>query len=262
MPSRIAVDELLRIIDLCRVVGARGVDPFQVDIESSVQTLKRHLPDWKLLDELLLDSEAINNLSTIVRLQGEWLRHRASSLYVDPVLVELKTRLAPAEELTSVLAASLHPIVHLSQLSAERLKDALDYWNNLLPLSERQIDLATPSSLRSEALSLKDLVSLKVLAEKEFQAYLEELLKEAEERTKNGNRIDYWEFVRAESFPQTVVRAYITSFLVSEGHLALEVDPIEEKTWLVPREGDRGAKRGEPRSVATHLSYEEWAKVS
>ncbi|MBI2184058.1 MAG: hypothetical protein HYU39_03765 [Thaumarchaeota archaeon] len=258
MPSKIALDELMRVIDLCRVVGARGVDPFQVDIEASLNTLKTHLPDWKLLDELLLDSEALNALSSIVRLQGEWLKRRASALYIDPVLVELKIRLSSVDDLANDLAESIHPIVHLNQIFPDGLKQAVDYWNGLLPLSQRQVDLGVPEAAPGGALTLKDLLKLQVLAEQEFEAKLQELLEEARVRTAGEGKIDYWDFICVDSFADTVIRAYVTSFLVSEGRLALHVDSLEERTWLTVLRSGVGV--GQPRSVATRLSYDEWRK--
>ena len=91
--KKVSLEELLRIIDLCRTVMRRGVDPFEVDIMRALKTLKTHLPGWNHLDDLLLDAEALNQLASIIRLQGEWIRHRASLLYVDPVMIELKIRL-------------------------------------------------------------------------------------------------------------------------------------------------------------------------
>ncbi|MBI4258678.1 MAG: hypothetical protein HY619_06965 [Thaumarchaeota archaeon] len=259
MPSKVAAEDLLRVIDLCRVVGTRGVDPFQVDVEASLKTLKTHLPNWRLLDELLLDSEALNSLSSIVRLQGEWLKRRASALYIDPVLVELKIRLSSAEDLANDLAESLHPIVRLNQIFSDGLKQAIDYWNRLLPLSERQFDLGVPQPASGGALTLKDLLRLQVLVEEEFEAKMQALLEEARDRTGENGRMDYWDFLCVESFSETVIRAYVTSFLVSEGQLVLQVDPLEERTWLtVPKGGVKIVDQ--PRSVTTRLSYGEWSR--
>lgn len=258
MRSRLAVEDLLRVIDLCRVVGNKGSDPFQVDVESSLKLLKHHLPDWNALNELLLDSDAINSISSIVRLQDEWLKHRASSLYVDPVLVELKIRLSDDSELARALAKSIHPIVHLSQIFPLGLKKAFDYWNNLTPFAERDLGLGAFEELPAQQLTFLDLVRMRVLSDEEFQKKLHTILGEAQ-RDSNEGRIDYFRFVQADSFDESVLRAYIVSFLVSDGHLAVEVDSIEEKTWLRIQE-----KHEESidlsLSVATQLSYESWSR--
>ena len=39
---------------------------------------------------MLKDSEAMSQLVAIVKLQDQWLKHRASALYIDPLLLELK----------------------------------------------------------------------------------------------------------------------------------------------------------------------------
>jgi len=49
-----------------------------VDVPQKLQVLKRLLPQWKLLDELLMDAEALKELSLMVKLQSDWVKRRAS----------------------------------------------------------------------------------------------------------------------------------------------------------------------------------------
>ena len=53
------LEEILRVISLCASIQSSSANPFEVDIIEKLQILKKHLPDWEFLDELLLDSEAI-----------------------------------------------------------------------------------------------------------------------------------------------------------------------------------------------------------
>ena len=52
------LEDILRLIELCRSVQSSSVNPFQVDIREKLLTLKKHLPEWKLIDVMLKDSEA------------------------------------------------------------------------------------------------------------------------------------------------------------------------------------------------------------
>ena len=84
------LEEILRVIELCRSVERSSADPFEVDIREKIEILRKQLPGWKFLDDLLVDSEAMLELAQIVKLQDEWLKHRASSLYIDPLLIQLR----------------------------------------------------------------------------------------------------------------------------------------------------------------------------
>jgi hypothetical protein len=76
------------------MVQSSSVNPFEVDIREKLLVLKKHLPDWKVIDIMLMDSEALHQLVQIVKLQDQWIKYRASSLYIDPLLLELKIRLS------------------------------------------------------------------------------------------------------------------------------------------------------------------------
>ncbi|MCS7116498.1 MAG: non-structural maintenance of chromosomes element 4, partial [Nitrososphaerales archaeon] len=75
--------------------------------------------------------------------------------------------------------------------------------------------------------------------------------------------IDYWEFITKESFEETVMRAYLISFLISGGYVKLKIDPIEERMTLIPRKIDEKSDKTitMPRSIAISLDYERWRNV-
>src|SRR5207245_9705778 len=109
----------------------------EVDMIEKLQVLKKHLPDWEFLDELLLDSEALYELAQIVKLQDQWLKGKATSLYIDPLLVQLKVKLLSRQALSESFIKSWHPIAQLDQLSPKGLEKAFVYWRDLRPFSER-----------------------------------------------------------------------------------------------------------------------------
>ncbi|MFQ6134794.1 MAG: hypothetical protein ACE5KU_03130 [Nitrososphaerales archaeon] len=256
--QKITYEDLLRIIDLCRVVETRGSDPFEVDVQKSLTTLKKHLPRWKLLDELLLDAEALSQITSIIRLQKKWIAYRASSLYVDPLVVELKIRLSTPEALAKALAKSWHPAVSLEQISPKRLSDAMDYWNNLLPLDERFAPLSQGELLEPGSFDFEDLVRLKVVLEEEFRDLLSSLLLELKERIGSEGRVEYEDFVYVEDFQETVLRAYLTSFLVSEGAVILQVDPLEEEAYLALGSLEEPSSRTPSNSKVITIDHESW----
>src|SRR3989454_2206293 len=131
------LEDLLRVISLCQSIESSSANPFEVDIIEKIQLLKKHLPDWEFLDELLLDSEALYELAQIVKLQDQWLKGKASSLYIDPLLVQLKVKLLSREALAESFVKSWHPIAQLDQLSPRGLEKAFVYWRDLQPLLQR-----------------------------------------------------------------------------------------------------------------------------
>ena len=142
-------DELFRLINFCKTIQKEGTDPFDLDIKRFLETLKRYLKKWKSLDDLLIDAEAISELTKIIELQGKWIRDRSSSFYIDPVLMELKIKMLEPVQLANAFFESWHPIVSMDRITSKRLKEGLDYWNALLPFSERKEEFPLPSTLET-----------------------------------------------------------------------------------------------------------------
>lgn len=220
------------------------------------------------MSELLLDVEALNYLSTIVKLQEEWVKYRASTLYIDPLIVELRIRLASSEDLASAFLKSWHPIAPLDQLTSARIKEGLDYWNNLLTLEERFRKDTPPENVQLGALSIGDLVEMKAFSQREFNERLQSLKEELQTIEEEGNAsghdegIDYWDFIYRNSFSETVLRAYLTSFLLSEGYASLRIDPLEDEIRITSDMHQLSAKNGTPSSLALSLSHEFWMNLT
>src|SRR5438309_11857526 len=89
-----------------------------------------------------------------------------------------------------------------------------------------------------------ELARMRVLEEKAFNKRLEELRIEMKEKAGEDKRIEYWSFVRTGSFPQTVLRAQMVSFLVSYGMAAL--DRKSEKMFLITRDPPFASRQGSP----------------
>ncbi len=257
--TNISHEDLLRIIDLCQVVETRGTDPFEIDVRRSIETLKTHLPEWRLLDELLLDVEALSQIASIIHLQKKWIAYRASSLYVDPLVVELKLRLVTQEKLAEALEKSWHPIVSLQHITPQRLTEAMDYWNSLLPLKERLAASPSGELLEPGSFDIQELVKLQIVSEEEFRDKLNDIQKELRERITGGEegRIRYEDFIYVSDFKETILRAYLTAFLISEGDSFLQVDPLEEEAYLTLKRPESASKTSTGSKVVA-IDHGQW----
>ncbi len=246
-------DDLLRLIQFCKTVQSADIDPFELDVKSSLSILKAYIKRWKSIDDLLLDGEAISELTKVIELQCKWIRDRAASFYIDPALIELKLRLMEPVQLASVLLKAWHPIVSLDSLTTERLKQSIEYWNALLPLCERRSALEAEPIPEAGVLGLNDLLSLRILSQTEFK----EELASVENELKMRGKTEYYDFVYdTDNFEDSVRKAYLTSYLVSEGRAELDIEPLEEKIFITHGQREGVANR----SVPLALSYEDWLK--
>ena len=252
-------EELARIINLCQSIRTKSDDPFLVDIPQKLMILKRILPKWKALDELLMDAEALKELSLMVKLQSDWVKRRASGLFIDPFLVEVKIKLMSKESLASALLSSWHPLVSSEQLTERRLSEAMDYWNILLPLSQRMSELEAARVSEEKILTVSDLIRLKFLSDRLFNEEVPRLLQELSQATVDGP-IDYWKFVVRGSYEDTVMRGYALSFLISNGSANLLVNPVEE-TMTIEASGSALTRKG-GKSVPISISYQKWKELS
>jgi hypothetical protein len=224
-----------------------------VDIREKILILKQKLPELEFLDELLVDAEAMLELAQIVKLQDQWLKSRASSLYIDPLLIQLKVKLLSKEALSEAFVKSWHPIALVDQLSPRGLEKAFVYWRDLVPISERFKDQFGTYGTRPGMVDYAELVSLGVFTSEQFETSLTELHDELLQKS-NGEWIDYREFVGDGSFELKVKRAYLLAFLISEGRALLRTEPLSGKIWTM---GLAERVKGVPKSVAISITGED-----
>lgn len=243
------LEDILRLIELCRSVQSSSVDPFQIDIREKLLTLKKHLPEWKLIDVMLMDSEAMQQLVGIVKLQDQWIKHRASSLYIDPLLLELKIRLLSREDLATSFVKCWHPVAQIDQLTPRGLEKAFIYWRDLVPMSERFKDEFGNFGSVPAQMDFEELQSLNMFSKEQFETRLNDLHAELKSQAKEGE-IDYRAFVEAKTFEEKAVRAYLVAFLVTEGRANIRTDPLTEQIFISPMNGEAGS---ETKSVAIEV---------
>jgi hypothetical protein len=253
-------EHLQRVIDQCKAVEQRGLDPFTVQVEDLINVIREYFPEWDNIDEYSLDSEAVNRLASVIKLQSDWVRHRSTSLYTDPFLIEEKLRKLSRENLASLFLNAWHPIIELEQISPFSLQEAIKYWQSLVPLDERWKNTeATKTELGSA--TRNDLIAQRILAEQAFAEDLETFWRELRQKAGKEEKIEYWNFVGADTYEETSRRAYMTSFLVTYGYATFEVRRLEEEIYLIPFSQPRSlVGKKQVISIPVSVSYEEWKR--
>ncbi len=258
--QRLGSERIQRIIDLCKSVEERGMDPFLVDVDDLIDVVREYFSEWESMDEFSLDAEAINRLASIIKLQSDWIKHRSTSLHIDPFLIEEKLRKLSRETLASLFLHVWHPIIEFEQISSYSLIESVKYWQSLLPINERW---KKTESLKTAlgAATRKELIEQRIMADKAFTDELEELWHEIRRKVNGGKKIRYWDFVGADSYEETSRRAYMTSFLVTYGYATFEIHRLEEEIFIVPFDKPHVAV-GETKvvSVPVSISFEEWQR--
>ncbi|MDA4116985.1 MAG: hypothetical protein OK455_01410 [Thaumarchaeota archaeon] len=225
------LEDILRLIELCRNIQSSSVNPFEVDIREKLLVLRRHLPDWDVIDVMLKDSEALQQLVAIIKLQDQYIKHRASALYIDPLLLELKIQLISKEELAECFAKCWHPIAQIDQLTPRGLEKAFVYWRELVPFSERYKDKFSNSGQQTGVIGLEELESLSIFTKEEFETRLNAIYKELVDKC-DGMEIDYRDFIRGKDPEETALRGYLIAFVVTEGRATVRTDPLTEQIFI------------------------------
>ena len=256
-------EKLQRIIEMMKDIENHKVDPFLLDVDSILKIVKEYFPQWEEADELNLDSEAIHHLASVIKLQSEWVKHSSTSLYTDPFLLEEKIMQASKEEMLSVFLKAWHPLVELEQLSMNSLAAAMRYWDSLVPLKDRWPDFDV-QEVAMGTTSRDELVKQRILGDKffseELESYWQELKTKVKEKGGDG-KIIYWDFVGADTYEETVERAFLTSFLITYGYATLEIHPLEEEIFIKPFEKpSTKILTQQSISIPIAVTYENWQK--
>jgi len=256
---RAAREELLRIINLCKSVELKGLDPYLVDIEDLIKVIRNHFPMWRNSEDLCLDAEALNQISSVVRMQGEWVKKRATRLYRDPLLIEERIRSLPSNKLAEIFLEVWRPIIELEQLTIKCFREALKYWGDLLPLSERWKKTGYIKT-ESQKIAIEEAIKEGALSDESFMVNLEKMWLELRNASPKGGKIRYWGFIFSDTYKETTRRAYLASFLVTHGYARLEIDLLEGEIFIVPNDKPVPPLEGEAISFPITISLEEWRR--
>ncbi|MCS7119976.1 MAG: hypothetical protein RMJ07_06265 [Nitrososphaerota archaeon] len=256
--KKLAMDELKRIIEFCQSIEEKGLDPFSVDVKDLISVIRAYFPSWDKPEEFCLDAEAINKVASVIKMQSDWIKHRATSLYRDPFLIEEKLRSLPSEKIAELFLQSWRPVIELEHISLQSLQEAKNYWDHLPPLEGRWSKVAV--NPESVTVSKEEMIRQGVLSGEAFSMELEKLWEELKNAAEKDGRVQYWKFIFSQSYEETIKRAYLTSFLVTYGYATLEIHPLEEKIFIRPSEKPAVKKDVDFFSFPISISFEEWVR--
>lgn len=256
---REAREDLQRIIDLCRSVEVKGLDPYLVDVEDLIKVVREYFPKWKDVEDLCLDTETLNQIASIVRMQGEWVKQRATALYRDPFLIEEKIRSLPIDRMAEIFLETWRPIVEFEQLTINGFREALRYWSDLPPLSERWQRIGYVK-IEGQMATREEMIKEGLLSGESFNSELERMWLELKELVSRKGRVKYWDFIVSDTYEETVRRAYLASFLVTYGYARLEIHYLEDEIFISPNEKPSPKEEGELISFPISISFEEWKR--
>jgi hypothetical protein len=153
-----------------------------------------------------------------------------------------------------------HPLLELEQVTLKSLTEALRYWATLLPLKERWSDLAV-AEVEAGVVTRGELVDQRILRDEAFSTELERCWHQLKDKVQHqgvGGKMLYMDFVGADTYEETVHRAYLTSFLVTYGYATLELVPLEEEIFIKPLDKPIAKLGQQAVSVPISLSFDEW----
>jgi len=185
---------------------------------------------------------AITGIARVVGLQSAQLRFQSSSLFVDPEVLKEKLDGLSRQQLAEFMLLSWHPIVELEQLTSAAFKEANEYWGRMLSFFERRKRLQLGPLATPATTSLSELSEAGLIGEKAFAKRLQEVWDELHRRSGQAGFTEYWAFVQGPSFPETVSKAQLVSFLVSYGYANLEEK--NNKLVLLPRKQPQPSRAG------------------
>jgi len=256
-------EKLEQIIEMCIAIENHTVDPFTLNIDEIIKIVREYFPQWEHPDELKLDAEALHHLASVIKLQSEWVKHRSTSLYTDPFLLEEKILQIGKQEMVNIFLKAWNPLIEFEQISLNMLAQGLLYWEALAPISERWKDIDAAEVSMGFA-SREELIKQRVLGIREFSeemnCYWNEL-KDCVTKKGQDGKIHYWDFIGADTYEETVQKAFLTSFLVTYGYATLEIDRLEEQVFIRPFDKPRtDVLTEQSTSVPIAISCEDWQK--
>lgn len=244
MSYRLTKEEVKRIIEMCELIERSGTDPFRVNVKQILDKLRKYLEGSEDVEDLVLDAETMYRIALLISFQGRWLKERASSLFIDHQVIASKIINSENKDLALALLRNWKPVVRLEQLTSFRLMQGMEHFMSLPQLSKEVV--IDEEGLEEIAGMYEDYRLEEEVVEERIMSLYDELKID----TKSDGHVDYWEFIIKEGEENAFDRAYLVSFMVSEGLADMKLDPITGRITLWPLERKR---EGESKSLVITL---------
>jgi len=246
-----AQTELESVIGLCKMVQSGQIEPFDVDFDYIMGVIRKYYPKIKSIEDFCLDATAIKEVSNVLERQSDWIAHQSTTLWKDPFMLNQQLMKMDISAIADSFLKSWHPILENEQISAQTLA------NSLIPFDERWQDPEV--TIRdTEYTSVQEAYNLGLLLEVGFSETIEKFWLELGEKAGQGGSIDYWDWIIADTYAETVLRAYLTMFLVSYGYANITHDRLIEETMIVHYIELREDPGTDKISIPVMIDYEEW----
>ena len=151
----------------------------------------------------------------------------------------------------------MEPIIEFEQISLNTLAQGLLYWEALAPISERWKDFEA-AEVSNAYTSRDELIKQRVLSDKEFSVELDtywQELKDCVAAKGQEDKVNYWDFIGADTYEETVQRAFLTAFLITYGFATLEIDRLEELVFINPFQDPENRTFNAAVSISGHRGF-------
>jgi hypothetical protein len=251
------MSELESVIGLCRMVQSGKIEPFDIDFDYVMSVIQKHYPDIKDPRDFCLDAEALKELSLVLERQNQWIEHKSTTLYKDPFMLSQSLMALDIGAIADIFLRSWHPLVEMEQMSAATLAASLSYWGDLVPFADRWQDLDVEE--RETGVATRDEArQLGYLPEEGFTDIIEAFWRELGERVGPGGSIEYWDWIGADTYEQTVYRAYLTVFMVGYGYANTTWNRLMDEYTIIHKETPEPNPEEAKISLSVLVDYEEW----
>ncbi|MEM1547434.1 MAG: hypothetical protein QXN75_00190 [Thermoproteota archaeon] len=214
------VELIERIIRLCDEVIEKNIDPFIVDVKENLRRLREGLLE---MDErtLVMNMAALLKLIYIILLQQEDVKKRASRLYLDPFLMEIRLMGLDSQRLAGAFLKAFRPVAENEQATMNVMRTAYGYWASLREYLLPEVgEIPMPSAINM----LNELLKME---ETDFESEMEKILNEM-----GQDPVDYYILISGEGEKRKVFRALALSFLMTKGLVGVMQDPLTNKVWV------------------------------
>lgn len=213
-------EDVKRIIDLPDTLARRGGDPFAIDVSQLLEEIRGTRGDRT--NRLLLEAEALNSVSKVVKDQEDWVIEALRGMKLDPQLIREKLDKMQVKDIAGLLAMDIYPCMGIRRISGARIRDALDYFSLTEPWGRA-------GRMGSVVFRNRENTGMKI-DEMDLEREAEELYNKIRGELENGP-IDYNALVGASDSP--LLTAYCIAQLSSTGRIAVRKDPLANDVHII-----------------------------